>query len=179
MMHVADEGALLVFNGLQWQSLFNPQPVAGINTTADNYNRLAVASDAVLFTHNGAGHQLKVNKNLSTNTASLLFQSNWTGYAEMGLAGENNFSIKVADDVGSWREALRVDRANGNIAIGSVWPTAPLHVAGAIRPGNYAATALPSASQVGSGAIICVGIAGKLAYSNGTNWLWVQDNALV
>lgn len=181
IMHVADENTFLVFNGSQWQSLFNPQALTGVNTTADNYNRLAVASDAVLFTHNGAGHQLKINKNLNENTASLLFQSGWTGYAEMGLAGENNFSIKVSDDAGQWHQAIRIDRASGNIAIGSIWPTAPLHVAGPIRPGNYTAANLPSAGQHGAGAIIYVevGGSGKLACSNGTKWLWVKDDTPV
>lgn len=178
MMHVADENTFIVFNGSQWQSLFNPQAFVGVNTTADNYNRLAVASDAVLFTHNGAGHQLKINKNLTGNTASLLYQSGWTGYAEMGLAGENNFSIKVSDDAGQWRQVLRVDRANGNIAIGAVWPTAPLHVDGPIRLGNYAPADLPSAAQHGAGAVVYVESAGsgKLAYSNGANWLWITDD---
>ncbi|HWD12917.1 DUF2793 domain-containing protein [Pseudochrobactrum sp. sp1633] len=178
MMHVADENAFCIFSGSEWQALLNPQPLAGINTVADNYNRLAVASDAVLLTHNGAGHQLKINKNLSDNTASLLFQSGWTGYAEMGLAGENNFSIKVSDDAGQWRQALRIDRASGNIAIGSVWPTAPLHVDGPIRMGAYEATSVPNAAQAGSGAIIFVktGQNGKPAFSDGARWLWFEDS---
>ena len=178
MIFVADEDTHLLFNGAQWQSLFNPQPLAGINTTADAYNRLAVSSDAVLLTHNGAGHQLKINKNQNDHTASLLFQSGWTGYAEMGLAGENNFSIKVADDGGQWRQALRVDRANGNIAIGSVWPTTALHVSGALRIGTYEGAGLPDAVQNGAGSIIYVqsGQTGKLAFSDGTRWRWVQDN---
>ncbi len=181
MMHIADESALLIFDGNQWQMLLNPQPMAGINTQADAYNRLAVASDAVLLTHNGAGHQLKINKNLSENAATLLFQSGWTGYAEMGLSGENNFSIKVADDAGQWRQAMRVDRASGNVAIGAVWPTAPLHVDGPVRLGNYPAASLPSAQSHGAGAVIFVEAAtgGKLAYSDGASWLWVQDNSLV
>lgn len=181
IMHVADENALFVFDGNQWQMLLNPQPMAGINTQADTYNRLAVASDAVLLTHNGAGHQLKINKNSSENAATLLFQSGWTGYAEMGLAGENNFSIKVADDAGQWRQALRVDRASGNIAVGAVWPTAPLHVDGAIRPGACTVATLPSAQNHGAGSIIFVETptGGKLAYSDGANWLWIYDSSSV
>lgn len=178
IMHIADENALFIFNGSQWQALLNPQPMVGVNTEADTYNRLAVASDAVLLTHSGAGHQLKINKNLSENTASLLFQSSWTGYAEMGIAGENNFSIKVADDSGQWRQALRIDRASGNIAIGSVWPTAPLHVEGPIRTGNYESGALPDAAQSGAGAVIFIrtGQSGKLAFSDGQQWLWIDGN---
>ncbi|WOC15289.1 DUF2793 domain-containing protein [Pseudochrobactrum sp. MP213Fo] len=179
IMHVADESAVLIFNGSQWQSLFNPQSMVGVNTAADSANRLAVASDAVLLTHNGAGHQLKINKNQSDNTASLLFQSGWTGFAEMGLVGENHFSIKVSDDAGQWRQALRIDRASGNIAIGSIWPTAPLHVDGAIRFANYTPSNLPSAAQHGAGTLVSVGVNGKLAYSNGIGWLWVRDDTPV
>ncbi len=181
IMHIADENALFIFTDSQWRALLNPQPMAGINTEADAYNRLAVASDAVLLTHNGAGHQLKINKNLRENTASLLFQSNWTGYAEMGITGENNFSIKVADDSGQWRQALRIDSASGNIAIGSVWPTAPLHVGGAIRPGNYEAGFLPDAEQSGAGALIFIKTdqVRKLAFSDGQQWLWIDNNQSV
>ena len=177
-MHVADENVLLIFNGTQWQPLINSQPMIGVNTDADSYNRLAVSSDAVLLTHSGAGHQLKINKNLSDNTASLLFQSGWTGYSEMGLAGENNFSIKVADDAGQWRQALRIDRASGNVAIGSVWPTAPLHVDGALRVGSYETATLPNAAQSGAGAIVFVksGQSVKPAFSDGTHWRWIQDS---
>ncbi|MBR9843625.1 MAG: DUF2793 domain-containing protein, partial [Rhodobacteraceae bacterium] len=57
----------------------------GIQTNSDAYNRLAVRAPSTLLTHEGAGHQLKINKASEADTASLLFQSNWTGYAEMGL----------------------------------------------------------------------------------------------
>lgn len=55
----------------------------GINTTADSTNRLAVSSDATLLTHDGTGggHQLKVNKAGGSDTASLLFQTGYSGRA--------------------------------------------------------------------------------------------------
>lgn len=178
IIYLADESALLIFDGAQWQALLNPQPVIGVNTVADSYNRLAVASDAVLLTHNGAGHQLKINKNQQTDTASLLFQSGWSGYAEMGLAGENNFSIKVANDAGQWRQALRVDGATGNVAIGAVWPTVPMHIDGALRIGSYQDNALPDAVAAGEGAMIYVksGQSGKPAFSDGGQWRWMEDS---
>ncbi len=54
----------------------------------------------------GAGHQLKINKAAAADTASLLFQSNWSGRAEMGLAGNDAFSIKVSGDGASFVTAL-------------------------------------------------------------------------
>lgn len=87
----------------------------GVNTTADTTNRLSVASDAVLFSHDGAGHQLKVNKAAASDTASLLFQSNWSGRAEMGLAGGDDFTVKVSADGSAWTEALKVVAAGGEV----------------------------------------------------------------
>lgn len=96
----------------------------GIGTGWDATNRLAVASEASLFSHAGAGHQLKVNKAGAGDTASLLFQSNWTGHAEMGLAGDTAFSLKVSDDGAGWFEALRADAGAQTLTI-------PFQVAGA------------------------------------------------
>ena len=84
----------------------------GVNTAADPGNRLAVASPATLLTHEGAGHQLKINKAASGDTASLLFQSDWQGHAEMGLAGEDAFAIKVSDGT-TWTTALSFDPGTG------------------------------------------------------------------
>ncbi|MDT8326246.1 MAG: DUF2793 domain-containing protein, partial [Roseovarius sp.] len=88
----------------------------GIRTSWDDVNRLAVASEATLLSHAGAGHQVKVNKAVNSDTASLLFQSGWTGHAEMGLAGDNAFSIKLSSDGNSWAEAVRMDPSLGEIA---------------------------------------------------------------
>jgi hypothetical protein len=85
----------------------------GIATGADGTNRLAVASPAVLLTHAGAGHQLKINKAAAGETASVLFQSDWSGRAEMGLAGEDDFSFKVSPDGAAWHTALAIAAADG------------------------------------------------------------------
>lgn len=85
----------------------------GISTSADMNNRLAVESPATLLTHAGDDHQLKVNKASDGDTASLLFQSNFTGHAEMGLAGSTDFSIKVSPDGSSWSDAIRFDATSG------------------------------------------------------------------
>lgn len=85
----------------------------GVNTTADSVSRLAVSSKATLLTHDGDDHQLKVNKAATGDTASLLFQTNWTGHAEMGLAGNNDWSIKTSLDGSTWTEALKLDSSSG------------------------------------------------------------------
>lgn len=113
---VIAESSLAVFDATSgWTATGQGSMVSvdtvGVNTGADSTNRLAVAADATLLTHAGAGHQLKLNKAGGADTASLLFQSNWTGHAEMGLAGNTDFSIKVSADGSAWAEALRVDAA--------------------------------------------------------------------
>ena len=65
-----------------------------------------MAADATLLTHDGSGHQIKVNKASATDTASLLFQTGFSGRAEMGLAGNDDFSVKVSADGAAWTEAL-------------------------------------------------------------------------
>lgn len=187
LAYVEDEGKLLVFDGTQWGSTSSiPESLSlsmlGIHATADVINRFSVSSQASLFNNAGAGHQIKVNKGAATDTASVLFQSNWVGHAEMGLNGDNNFSIKVGDDVGNWRMAVNVDRLTGNVAVGSLTPTARLHVDGPIRPASYAVFGLPSASQQGAGAIAYVNNSSggaQMAYSDGTVWRSIRTGTMI
>ncbi len=111
------EGAFRVWDGSDWiaiEAVTQDLAGVGVNTQSDTQNRLAVRAEATLLTHEGAGHQLKLNKAGAGDTASVLFQSNWTGLAEMGLAGSEAFSIKVSPDGGSWTEALSFDGATGH-----------------------------------------------------------------
>ncbi|MBV7411080.1 DUF2793 domain-containing protein [Maritimibacter sp. DP1N21-5] len=106
---VAGERAVKVHDGTTWRDLDRENlPGIGINTTSDATNRLAVSAPATLLSHEGAGHQLKINKSAATDTASLLFQTNWSGRAEMGLAGSDVFTIKVSSDGAAWDEVLSV-----------------------------------------------------------------------
>lgn len=89
----------------------------GINATSDSANKLAVASDATLLSHDGAGHQLKINKAGVSDTASLLYQTNWSGRAEMGLTGNDDFNIKVSPNGSTFVDALRIDAATGAVAL--------------------------------------------------------------
>lgn len=133
------QAALLrVWDGAAWVSAHaDAAPDAvGINTSADTTNRLAVAGDASLFTHDGAGHQIKVNKAAATDTASLLFQTGFSGRAEMGLAGDDNFSIKVSADGSTWAPAMAVDAVSANVGFGTAMPSYNVHVVG---PTSYLA----------------------------------------
>lgn len=108
---LSDASELRIWSGTAWLP-FVPdlQNLAGIgiNTSSNTTNRLSVSSPATLLSHEGSGHQVKVNKASTGDTASLLFQSNWSGRAEMGLAGDDSFSIKISGDGSAWDEALKL-----------------------------------------------------------------------
>lgn len=104
----------LVFDGTDWRDLpLHRTDMLGINTTADTTNRLAVSSPSLLLTHSGSDARLNINKASTAATASMIFQSSWSGHAEMGLAGDNHFGIKVSADGTEWRSAVQVDGVTG------------------------------------------------------------------
>lgn len=108
---------ILKFNGgsfVNSKSLNNLEGV-GINCEFDEDNKLMVKSDYVLFDNNGGDSKIKANKSTITQTASHLFQDNYSGRAEFGLIGNDDFSLKVSSDGSEWKEAFVVDKATGNI----------------------------------------------------------------
>ena len=119
---VEAENLLLVFDGASWVGSSTPTQLQnltllGVNATADATNKLAVSSSSVLFNHAGAGIQFKVNKNAAANTASLLFQDNFSGRAELGLTGDDNLHFKVSADGSTFFESLIVTGTNGLVTI--------------------------------------------------------------
>lgn len=111
-----------VWDGTHWIAPPLPDlqnlPGIGIGTSFSAGNPLAVAGDATLLTHAGAGHQVKINKATAGDTASLLFQTGWSGRAEMGTAGGDDFAIKVSADGSQWVTALTAVAANGGSRFG-------------------------------------------------------------
>ena len=120
---MASKQSVIFLNGI-WQAAstgtsespeLNNIDTLGVNATADAINRLTVASEASLFNHAGAGHQLKINKETPDQTGSLLFQTDFSARVEMGTLGEENFSLKLTPDGNSWTTALPAEAASGNI----------------------------------------------------------------
>lgn len=121
---IENEGALLVRHDSGWIApvALNPAPRLGVNAVAAGPNRVAVKSDAVLFSHDdmtpGSGDIRQViNKAAPSATASLVYQSNWSARAETGLAGDDDYRIKVSPDGATWIEALVVARGNGAVSV--------------------------------------------------------------
>ncbi|HRE19867.1 MAG TPA: DUF2793 domain-containing protein [Rhabdaerophilum sp.] len=135
LLWVQAEGQLLVFDGSAWHATGGGEMLAklGLNTTADTTNRLALASPASLFGHDGAGHQLKINKASSGDTGTVLFQTGFSGRAEMGLAGNDDFKIKVSANGASWSEAVSVNAANAMVGVGVATALDRLHIKGNAR----------------------------------------------
>lgn len=122
---VADEDVLYSFNGTAWTLTTNLSQLQnlsllGVNTTADATNKLAVASSAALFTHAGAGTQVKLNKNAATDNASFLFQTAFSGRAEFGTTGDDNFTLKLSADGTSWLDVLKMIASTGRVAFKSI-----------------------------------------------------------
>lgn len=125
IVNVEDEAISLIYRGAAWEAFGAAAdidtgalafPVLGINADADAVNRFLLSAPASLFNHEGAGHQLKINKANEGDTASIVFQTNFSGRAEMGLAGADNFSFKVSANGSDWSDALVINKATGEVS---------------------------------------------------------------
>ena len=123
---VSDEDVLCVFDGVSWNLAgggssvsTNPTPLVGVNATADATNRLTVSSPASLFNHEGDDHRQKINKAAVGDTASQLYQTNFSGRAEIGLTGDDDFHFKVSPDGSTFHEAIVIDKDNGHVSFPS------------------------------------------------------------
>jgi len=119
--YVADTAELAVLQAGTWTSFVTNGGTSlaklGINATADLTNRLAVGADASLFTHAGTAHRMKINKASAADTASLLFQDNLSGRAEIGLTGDDAFHVKISPNGSSWYEALNIAQGSGLVTL--------------------------------------------------------------
>lgn len=161
------DGDLRVWTGSAWDTpgvaLDNLDGI-GIGTSHDGTNRLAVSAPASLFTHEGGGHQLKINKSATGETGTIVFQTGWSGRAEFGLAGNDDVTLKVSDG-GGWATALRVDTSTAHVGIGISAPAAPLHVGDLMRLEPGAEPTSPAA-----GDLYFDSTTAKLRCHDGTAW---------
>jgi hypothetical protein len=126
--YVIDESALVAWNGTAWVSAlamlsaFQNLALLGVGTTADSTNPLSAKLNNALWVaktvaEGGDGHlRYKLSKESAAKTLSLLFQDNFSGRAEIGLTGDDDFHFKVSADGSIWLDAITIDRATAKIA---------------------------------------------------------------
>ncbi len=121
---IADEGKLLVWNGTAWSDFFSAVALQnltllGVGTTADATNPLSAKLNNALFVgktvaEGGDGNlRYKLSKESAAKTLSFLFQDNYSGRAEIGLAGDDDFHFKVSPDGSTWYDTFVIDRSSG------------------------------------------------------------------
>lgn len=115
------ENLILVFQNGVWQAAqaatsgINQVDLLGINVAATQQSRFGVSSNDSFLSHEGTSHRLSINKAEAEDTGSVIFKTDWTGHAEMGLAGDNNFSIKVTSDGENWNDGLVLSADTGKV----------------------------------------------------------------
>lgn len=121
LLWISDESVFVIYNGTEWvappvPNTLNNLAQVGVGTSSDTTNKLAVASNASLFTHNGASHQVKINKNSDADTASVLFQTGFSGRAEFGTTGDDDWHVKTSSDSSVWNEAIVAKAETGSVS---------------------------------------------------------------
>ncbi len=123
--YAVDEGALLTWNGTAWDDFFSTvtaiQNLAllGVGTTADATNPFSAKLNNALWVaktvaEGGDGDlRYKLSKESASKTLSYLFQDNFSGRAEIGLTGDDDFHFKTSPDGSSWVDALVLDKTSG------------------------------------------------------------------
>jgi hypothetical protein len=136
---VVDEPGLYYHDGAAWQpgsgaTVLQNLALLGIGTTADATNPFAAKLNKALWTaktvaEGGDGDlRYTLNKESAAKTLSLLFQSAFSGRAEIGLTGDDDLHVKVSADGAAWVEALRIASATGRVSIPKLRPAGLFHV---------------------------------------------------
>jgi hypothetical protein len=180
---ILNEDTQVRHDGTAWQTGLGALEAVtlGVNGAADATNRLCNVAQATLLTHEGADHQLKINKATAPDTASLLFQTDWGGRAEMGTTGSDDFAIKVSADGAAWVTALQFDGVTGT-ATGDAVQSAPTDTGTgklaradyAYGPGNLLGT-VTQAGGTPTGAVLETGSNANGTYlrlADGTQICW-------
>lgn len=109
----------------EWRPLLHGVDALGVGTDPDGTNRLAVRSEAALFTAVPVGEggngdvRLTLNKEAEGDSATLIFQAGWSGRAEIGLSGYDDFAFKVSGDGAAFRTGMTLGASTGFVTFGS------------------------------------------------------------
>lgn len=124
---VASKSEMHIWTGAAWVTLASVIGALanlaglGILTTADTNNRLAVKSNAALFSHDdvtpGTGDmRIAVNKSAAGKDAGFTFQDAFSTRALFGLLANDDFTLKVSPDGSAFKTAMVVDKTAGKLS---------------------------------------------------------------
>jgi hypothetical protein len=127
--YVQDESALIAWDGSAWQPALDvlgggaAQNLAllGVGTEADTTNPVSFKVNNVLCAARPAAEggdgdlRYKLSKEAAANTLSLLLQNNFSGRAEIGLTGDDDFHFKVSADGSIWHDGIVIDKDTGEV----------------------------------------------------------------
>ena len=150
----------------------------GIGTAADPTNPLSVYGASALF-ESGGDIRVKLNKAASANTASFLYQDGWSGRAEIGLTGDDNFHFKVSPDGASWHEGINIDSSSGVASFPSGAVQSQYTVSGLPAPSSALIGAIAIATngrKSGEGAGAGTGCP---TWCDGSHWRTFYDDSIV
>lgn len=131
LAYVMDEAALVAWSGSAWEPALDllsgatelqNMALLGVGTTADETNPFSAKLNNALWVarteaEGGDGDlRYKLSKESEGKTLSLLFQDDFSGRAEIGLTGDDDFHFKVSDDGTTWREAIVIDKGTGQVS---------------------------------------------------------------
>ncbi len=131
---VADEDVLVACDGTAWLtagggggggSELQNLTLLGVGTAADAANPFSAKLNKALWTAKPAAEggdgdlRYTMNKESAADVLSLLFQSAFSGRAELGLIGDDNLTCKVSADGAAWKTALVLDRTTGRVSFPS------------------------------------------------------------
>jgi hypothetical protein len=122
---VVDEAEIYAFANGAWSPL-RPALTAlqnltrlGLGTAADAQNPFAAKLNKALWTALTTGEggdgdlRYTLNKQAAGHVLSLLLQSGYSGRAEIGLVGNDDLSLRVSPDGGTWTTVFTVERTTG------------------------------------------------------------------
>ncbi len=126
-VRVEETGETLAFDGTDWlaahaRTLQNLDAV-GLGTVADVANPFAASLNSALWTareraDSGTGDlRYTLNKETGADVLSLLFQSGYSGRAEIGLVGDENLRLRTSPDGATFTDALVASSVDGRLEV--------------------------------------------------------------
>jgi hypothetical protein len=92
--------------------------LAAFHPLDDHYGLSALEAAAVAVECGDGDLRYKLSKESAAKTLSLLMQTNFSGRAEIGLTGDDDFHCKVSPDGSTWYESFVVSRSSGKLLLG-------------------------------------------------------------